>query len=118
MVRGSFVLVMSAARLRSRSATAGRFKAEPAAGALWSVVATVIISSRIRRAFEGSESMAAVITSLYRAYCYARLLEMRGRRRHASAAKGSSGGSTDGDAIQECGTYVLRPPQHRADALQ
>jgi hypothetical protein len=38
--------------------------------------------------------MAAVITSLYRAYCYARLLEMRGRRRHAGPGKGSSGGST------------------------
>jgi hypothetical protein len=38
--------------------------------------------------------MAAVITSLYRAYCYARLLEMRGRRRHAGLGKGSSGGST------------------------
>jgi hypothetical protein len=37
--------------------------------------------------------MAAVITSLYRAYCYARLLEMRGRRRHGTG-KGSSGGST------------------------
>jgi hypothetical protein len=35
--------------------------------------------------------MAAVITSLYRAYCYARLLEMRGRRRHAGPGKGSSG---------------------------
>jgi hypothetical protein len=38
--------------------------------------------------------MAAVITSLYRAYCYARLLEMRGRRRHAGPGKGSSGDST------------------------
>jgi hypothetical protein len=38
--------------------------------------------------------MAAVITSLYRAYCYARLLEMRGRRRHAGPGKGSSGGSS------------------------
>jgi hypothetical protein len=34
--------------------------------------------------------MAAVITSLYRAYCYARLLEMR-RRRHAGPGKGLSG---------------------------
>jgi hypothetical protein len=38
--------------------------------------------------------MAAVITSLYRAYCYARLLEMRGRRRHVGPGKGSCGGST------------------------
>jgi hypothetical protein len=38
--------------------------------------------------------MAAVITSLYRAYCYARLLEMRGRRRPAGPGKSSSGGST------------------------
>jgi hypothetical protein len=38
--------------------------------------------------------MAAIITSLYRAYCYARLLEMRGRRRHAGPGKGFSGGST------------------------
>jgi hypothetical protein len=42
--------------------------------------------------------MAAVITSLYRAYCYARLLEMRGRRRHGTG-KGSSGGSTDNREI-------------------
>jgi hypothetical protein len=41
---GGFVpLFMSAAWLRSRSATAGRFKAEPATGALRSVVAGVII---------------------------------------------------------------------------
>ena len=46
--------------------------------------------------------MAAVITSLYSAYCYARLLEMRGRRRHAGPGKGSSDGS------------IVAPPEEAA----